>query len=49
MEANLELSSFFGGFTIGAGEMAHRLRALVVVVKVLGLVPSAHLLAYNHL
>ena len=32
----------------GAGEMAHRLRALIVLLKVLSSNPSNHMVAHNH-
>jgi hypothetical protein len=34
---------------IGTGEMAHRLRALAALPKVLSSIPSNHVVAHNHL
>jgi hypothetical protein len=34
---------------LGAGEMAQRLRALTVLMKVLSSNPNNHMMAYNHL
>jgi hypothetical protein len=35
--------------SIGAGEIAHRLRALTVLPEVLSSIPSNHMVAHNHL
>jgi hypothetical protein len=34
---------------LGAGEIAQRVRALTVLMKVLSSNPSNHMVAYNHL
>jgi hypothetical protein len=34
---------------LGAGEMAQRLRALIVLPEVLSSIPSTHMVAHNHL
>jgi hypothetical protein len=42
--------SFFKKYSQGeAGEMAQRLRALTALPEVLSLIPSNHMVAYNHL
>jgi hypothetical protein len=33
----------------GAGEMAHQVRALTALLKILSSIPSNHMVAHNHL